>query len=130
MNLLGTGSNDSGVGRPQACTNVIGINGITAANCDEVSKAVLATEMIGAGTGQRQPGRGHRADTHHEHDLTGNTTGATRQANENAPCWVPVRAHRSRTSSPPPSSASGPSSTPAETLRHAARRLLGLARLP
>ena len=68
----------------QACTNLIGTDGITAANCTEVSKAVLATEMI-----VPAPANDNLAAaielTPTTGTTTGSTTGATRQANENAP---------------------------------------------
>ena len=45
--LLGPGSDylDLSVMLPQACTNLVGTAGITATDCQQVSKAVLATEM-------------------------------------------------------------------------------------
>jgi len=48
--LLGSGSDYTALGNflPQACANVVGVDGITAADCTQVSSIVAATEMVQA----------------------------------------------------------------------------------
>lgn len=83
--ILTSGSNYSALGNAlnQACNNLVGVVGITAADCTEVAQAVTATEMI-----QPPPANDDFANATTITGTTGTTTGntsfATRQTGE--PC--------------------------------------------
>ncbi|MBL8775091.1 MAG: M4 family metallopeptidase [Acidimicrobiales bacterium] len=85
VNLLTSGSDYAALGNAlnQACTNLIGVVGITVADCTQVAKAVTATEMI-----PTPPANDNFANAATISGTSGTTTGstasATRQTGE--PC--------------------------------------------
>ncbi len=84
-NILTSGSNYAALGNGliQACSNVVGVDGITVADCTQVANAVTATEMV-----QPPPANDNFANATTISGTTGSTTGstsfATRQTGE--PC--------------------------------------------
>ncbi len=83
VNLLTSGSDYNALGNAlnQACTNTIGVDGITAADCVKVGQVVTATEMI-----VPAPANDNFADAQTisgtTGTVTGSTLGATRQTGE------------------------------------------------
>lgn len=76
-NILTSGSNYAALGNGlnQACTNLVGVAGITAADCTQVAKAVTATEMI-----PTPPANDNFANATTISGTSGTTTGSTTNA--------------------------------------------------
>ncbi|HMQ26273.1 MAG TPA: M4 family metallopeptidase, partial [Acidimicrobiales bacterium] len=76
-NILTSGSNYAALGNAlnQGCANVVGVDGITAADCTHVAKAVTATEMI-----QPPPANDDFANATTISGTTGTTTASTTNA--------------------------------------------------
>ncbi|MCB1014939.1 MAG: M4 family metallopeptidase [Acidimicrobiales bacterium] len=83
-NILTAGSDYAalGAGLVQACNNLVGVGGIGAADCQEVSDAVLATEMLGAPPPANDDFANATTITGTTGSTTGSTATATRQAGE------------------------------------------------
>ncbi len=90
-NILTSGSNYNALGNGlnQACNNLVGVAGITAADCTQVAKAVTATEMV-----QPPPANDNFANATTISGATGTTTGntsfATRETGEPLPGTGPT----------------------------------------